>query len=52
MSNKRGMRGEVGDETPYKVMDNRRIFMTSHMTLSAPPLTLSSDFNYQVENCT
>ena len=29
------MRGEVGKETPKKEMVNRRIFMTSHMTLSA-----------------
>ena len=29
------MRGEVGKETPKKEMDNRRICMTSHMTLSA-----------------
>ena len=26
------MRGEVGKETPKKEMDDRRIFMTSHMT--------------------
>ena len=29
------MRGEVGKETPKKEMDNRRVFMTSHMTLSS-----------------
>ena len=28
-------RGEIGIETPKKTMDNRRIFMTSHMTLSS-----------------
>ena len=27
------MAGEVGKETPKKQMDNRRFFMTSHMTL-------------------
>ena len=26
--------GEVGKETPKKEMDNKRIFMTSYMTLS------------------
>ena len=31
------LRGEVGKETPKKEIDNRRIFMTSHMTLSADP---------------
>ncbi len=31
------MRGEVGKETPKKMMYNRRIFMTSHMTLFAVP---------------
>ena len=31
------MREVVGKETPLKKMDNRRIFMTSHMTLSAYP---------------
>ena len=31
------MRGEVGKKTPEKEMDNGRIFMTSHMTLSAIP---------------
>ena len=31
------MRGEVGKETPQKEMDNKRIFMTSHMTLSTVP---------------
>ena len=29
------MRGEVEKETPKKEMDNRRIFMTSHMTYCA-----------------
>ena len=31
------MRGEVGKETPKKEIDNRRIFMTSHITLSTVP---------------
>ena len=31
------MRGEVGKDTPKKEMDNRRIFMTSHMTLCVVP---------------
>ena len=31
------MRGEVAKETPKKEMDNRRIFMTSTMTLFAFP---------------
>ena len=30
---KGGMRGEEGKETPKKEMDNRRIFMMSHMPL-------------------
>ena len=34
---KERMRGEVGKETTKKDMDNRRIFMTLHMTLSAVP---------------
>ena len=29
------MRGEVGKKIPIKEMDNRCIFMTSHMTLSS-----------------
>ena len=29
------MRGEVGKKTPKQEMDNRRIFVTSHMTLFA-----------------
>ena len=32
------MRGEVVKETPKKEIDNRRIFMTSNMTLSPVPL--------------
>ena len=31
------MRGEVRKENPKKEIDNRRIFMTSPMTLSAVP---------------
>ena len=31
------MKGEVRKETPKQAMDNRRIFMTSHMILSAYP---------------
>ena len=31
------MRGEVGKDTPKKEMDNRRIFMTSNMTLWKVP---------------
>ena len=27
----KGMGGEVGKETPKKEMDNKRIFITSHM---------------------
>ena len=30
-------RSGVGKETPEKEIDNRRIFMTSHMTISAVP---------------
>ena len=33
------MRGEVGKKTSEKEMDNGRIFMTSHMTLSADPFS-------------
>ena len=29
-----GWIGEVGKETPKKEMENKRIFMTSYMTLS------------------
>ena len=34
------MRGEVGKETPKNEMDNKRILMTSHITLSAVPKLL------------
>ena len=37
ISLKGGMRGELGMETPEKEMDNRRISMTSHMTISTYP---------------
>ena len=32
------MRREVGEETTKKEMDNRRIFMTLHMTLFTVPV--------------
>ena len=37
-----GMRGEVGKETHKKEMDNRRIFMTSHITLFSASTSLSN----------
>ena len=40
------MRGEEGKETPKKEMDNRRIDMTTHMTLSAVRLYNNVHKNY------